>query len=137
MSVPLSLHCAATWAMVGLIWTVQVVHYPLFAQIGQTAFESYHRRHTTQITWVVAPLMLTELCTAAWLVFLGERDQRLLVSLLPLGFNWLSTWRVQIPLHAQLSRGFDAQACARLVATNWWRTIAWTLRGICLLWIIW
>lgn len=132
MSLPLLSHCAATWALVGLIWTIQLVHYPLFAQIGREAFESYHRRHTTQITWVVAPLMLTELLTAAWLVFVGYRDQWLLVSLLPLAFNWLSTWRVQIPLHSRLSTGFDAEAHERLVATNWWRTIAWSVRGGCL-----
>lgn len=132
MSLPLLSHCAATWALVGLIWTIQIVHYPLFAQIGREAFESYHRRHTTQITWLVAPLMLAELLTAAWLVFVGHRDQWLLVSLLPLAFNWLSTWRVQIPLHLKLSAGFDAQAHERLVATNWWRTTAWTLRGISL-----
>lgn len=30
----LLVHAAATWAMVGLVWFVQVVHYPLFAQVG-------------------------------------------------------------------------------------------------------
>ena len=132
MSLPLMSHYAATWALVGLIWTIQLVHYPLFAQVGRAAFESYHRRHTTQITWVVAPLMFTELLTAAWLVFDGHRDHWLLVSLLPLAFNWLSTWRVQIPLPSRLSTGFDAEVHERLVATNWWRTIAWSLRGVCL-----
>ena len=28
------LHLGATLALVGLIWTVQVVHYPLFAGVG-------------------------------------------------------------------------------------------------------
>ena len=133
MSLSLLSHCAATWALVGLIWTIQLVHYPLFAQVGREAFESYHRRHTTQITWVVAPLMFTELFTAAWLLWAGHREQLLLVSLLPLAFNWLSTWRVQVPLHFRLSAGFDAKTHERLVGTNWWRTIAWTLRGFLLL----
>ena len=34
MSALLAAHAAATWALVGLIWTVQVVHYPLFALVG-------------------------------------------------------------------------------------------------------
>lgn len=133
MSLLLSLHSAMTWALVGLIWTIQLVHYPLFAQVGRETFKTYHHRHTTQIAWVVAPLMLTELATAAGLVIAGSREPWLLASLVPLAFNWLSTWRVQIPLHGKLAAGFDAPAHQRLVATNWWRTAAWTLRGFCLL----
>jgi len=129
----LQCHFAATWALVGLIWVIQLVHYPLFAQVGRETFQDYHRRHTRQITWVVAPIMFTELATAAWLVFAGSREPWLLASFVPLGGNWLSTWRVQIPLHEKLAKGFDEQTHERLVATNWWRTAAWTLRGFCLL----
>lgn len=133
MTLLLPLHSAATWALAGLIWTIQLVHYPLFAQVGRDSFKAYHQRHTTQITWVVAPLMFLELLTAAALVMFGNRDPWLLASLVPLAFNWLSTWRVQIPLHDKLAAGFDAQAHQRLVSTNWWRTAAWTSRGACLL----
>ena len=31
----LLLHAAATLFMTGLIWFVQVVHYPLFARVGE------------------------------------------------------------------------------------------------------
>lgn len=114
MSLLLSVHSASTWALVGLIWTIQCVHYPLFALVGAENFTSYHQRHTTQITWVVAPLMLTELGSAAWLVLAGARDPWLLASLVPLAFNWLSTWRLQIPLHDRLAGGFEAQVYRRL-----------------------
>jgi hypothetical protein len=40
---------------------------------------------------------------------------------------------LQVPLHQKLSSGFDAAVHRRLVATNWWRTVGWTLRGVCLL----
>mgnify|MGYP001004379549 FL=1 len=133
MSLLLSVHSASTWALVGLIWTIQCVHYPLFALVGAENFASYHQRHTTQITWIVAPLMLTELGSAAWLVIAGARDPWLLASLIPLAFNWLSTWRVQIPLHDRLAGGFEAQVHRRLVRSNGWRTASWTLRGILLL----
>lgn len=129
----LTAHAAATWALVGLIWTVQLVHYPLFAQVGANTFRSYHARHTRQITWIVAPLMAVELITAALLVVRGAREPWLLASFAPLAFNWISTWRVQIPLHDRLSAGFDAEAHRRLVGSNWWRTAAWSFRGACLL----
>ncbi len=133
MSLLSAVHLAATWALVGLIWTIQVVHYPLFAQVGREAFAAYHRRHTRQITWIVAPLMLVELVTAGWLVWEGGGGTWLLVSLGPLAFNWLSTGLVQIPLHHQLEQGYDAAIQRRLVATNWGRTLAWSSRGLCLL----
>ena len=126
-------HLCATWALVGLIWTVQLALYPMFSSVGAAEFRAYHNRHTTQITWVVAPLMLIELFTGAWMVIEGERDLWLLLSLAPLGLNWLSTWRVQVPLHERLSSGFDAHVHQRLVGTNWWRTFSWTVRGFAVL----
>ncbi|HEX2205610.1 MAG TPA: hypothetical protein VHG91_20025 [Longimicrobium sp.] len=47
---------------------------------------------------------------------------------------WLSTALLQVPMHGRLERGFDAAAHRRLVATNWVRTVAWTARGVLLLW---
>ena len=67
-------HAASTWALVGLIWIVQLVHYPLMATVGTPQFPSYHAAHAQRITWVVAPLMLAELATAGLLVWLGERN---------------------------------------------------------------
>lgn len=133
MNLLLLLHFAATWALVGLIWTIQLVHYPLFARVGRETFEAFHKRHTSRITLVVAPLMFGELITAGWLVIGGNRDPWLLASLVPLAGSWLSTWLVQVPLHQKLEAGFDAKVHQRLVATNWWRTTAWSLRGIFLL----
>ena len=133
MSALLAAHAAATWALVGLIWTVQVVHYPLFASVGGEEFRRYHARHTRQIPWVVVPLMAAELVTAFLPLARGEREPWLLASVAPLAFNWLATWRVQIPLHNQLAAGFDADAHRRPVTSIWGRTAAWSLRGGCVL----
>jgi hypothetical protein len=110
-----------------------MVHYPLFAQVGPEHFVAYHRRHTREITLVVGPLMLAELVTAALLVLEGNRDPWLLASLPLLALIWISTGFVQIPLHNTLTTGFDAHAHRRLVTTNWWRTAAWSARGICIM----
>ncbi len=129
----LAVHAAATWALVGLIWTVQLVHYPLFSNVGADNFRNYHARHTRQITWIVGPCMLIELVTAALLFARGGSEPWLLVSFVPLAFNWLATWRVQVPLHRRLAAGFDPAVHRRLVAGNWWRTAAWSIRGASLL----
>jgi hypothetical protein len=40
----------------------------------------------------------------------------------------MSTARLQVPCHRKLARGFDADVARRLVATNWIRTVCWSLR---------
>jgi hypothetical protein len=123
---------ASTWALVGLIWFVQVVHYPLMRHVGNINFQEYESLHMSRTTWVVAPLMLTELGTNLLLVWRpGGLDSGLLgVGLMLLAVIWLSTFFLQVPQHQRLSEGFDAMAHRRLVMTNWTRTFAWTARGI-------
>ena len=37
----LVIHFAVTWALVGLIWTIQAVHYPLLKDVGHEGFIAY------------------------------------------------------------------------------------------------
>jgi hypothetical protein len=114
---------------VGLIWVVQLVVYPQFAAVGEAAFAAYHADYTRRITWVVGPLMLAEVATAAFLLWHGDRPLWLMASLAPLAACWLSTACLQVPLHNRLARGFEAKTHRALVRSNWIRTAAWTLRG--------
>jgi len=57
----LLVNAAATLFMVGVIWFVQIVHYPLFALVGEAAFSEYERHHARRTGWVVAIPMLLEL----------------------------------------------------------------------------
>ncbi len=125
----LLVHAAVTWFMVGLIWTVQVVHYPLFAGVGLDVYPAYQRSHMSRITWIVAPAMFVELGAAALLALrLGTPLAWSGAGLL--GLIWLSTFAVQVPLHGRLSRAFDPGVHRALVASNWARTLLWTSRGV-------
>ena len=132
VSVLALLHLASTWTMVGLIWLVQVVHYPLFAAVHPSAFPAYHARHMARTSWVVGPPMLLELATAL-LVTLNPGMPRWLtwLGLGLLAVIWLSTAALQVPLHGELAaKGFNEGTIERLVRTNWIRTTAWTARGL-------
>ncbi|MFN3196854.1 MAG: hypothetical protein ACE366_00360 [Bradymonadia bacterium] len=136
----LLVHAASTWALVGLIWTIQMVHYPLFAQVGPEGFTAYHHDHTRLITFVVGPLMLAEAFTTAALVFMPDALPSDLkgaawVGAILLAVVWLTTAFISVPCHNQLAGGFNAHAHDKLVSTNWIRTIAWTARGALVLWI--
>ena len=124
----LALHAAVTCYMVGVIWFVELVHYPLFDAVGTAGFAHYARAHARRTTWVVAGPMLVELLTAVGVVvWLG--GPLAWTGLALVGLVWLSTVRWQVPAHGRLAGGFDAVAHRRLVRTNWVRTLAWSLRG--------
>lgn len=130
----LILHTAATLFMVGVIWFVQIVHYPLFLGVGRAEFAAYERAHTRRTGWIVGPPMVLEAGTTLALLT-PMRSAGLGPGLPALGFVllaaiWLSTALLQVPAHRRLEREFDAAVHRRLVTTNWIRTVLWTLRGI-------
>jgi hypothetical protein len=133
---PLLLQAFATFAMTGLIWFVQVVHYPLFGVVGSNGYAAYQEEHMRLTTRVVAPLMALEAATALWLVLDRPRfvsPTQAWTGLILLAVIWSSTAWLSVPRHEALLRGFDASAHAALVSTNWIRTAAWTGRSILLL----
>ena len=122
-------HAAATWFMVGLIWFVQVVHYPLFAGVGEQGWNAYSLRHQKLTTLVVGPVMLVELAACALL--LATRPGPLTITgAVLLALVWASTFFVQVPLHGRLGTGHERAIMRRLVATNWVRTALWSVRGL-------
>ncbi|MDX1429303.1 MAG: hypothetical protein R3282_03400 [Rhodothermales bacterium] len=129
----LLLNVAATWAMVGVILIVQLVHYPLFSTVGTDQFPGYEVQHGRRITWIVAPLMIVELLSAVGLLLVRPVEVPatwLWVGVTLVAVIWVSTAFVQVPLHSRLAEGFDDAAHAKLLATNWVRTVAWLLRGV-------
>ena len=128
----LAAHLAATAAMVGLIWFVQVVHYPLFAHVGDDGFAGYEAHHTRRTSFVVGPPMAAEgvlaLVIAGW--FREDVGTGLAVAgLALLAVVHASTVALQVPAHRRLAAGADAEVLHRLVGTNWVRTAGWSLRG--------
>lgn len=130
---------AATLAMVGLIWFVQIVHYPLFAQVGRDGFRRYEMDHQRLTTWVVVPFMLTELATAMLMIWqrpISVSSTAVWFGLVLLALIWLVTYTVQVPQHASLVMSYDAEIQRRLVLCNWIRTAAWSARGLLVLWMV-
>lgn len=127
----LLVHLVATAFMTGLIWYVQVVHYPLMAGWPHDDFGRWEASHRERTAAVVIPAMLVEGATAAWL---GIRPPRRVSPWLfaagaaALVCIWASTFFLQVPAHGMLTLGWDADVHARLVATNWIRTALWSMR---------
>lgn len=135
MKLLLLVHVFSTVFMVGLIWFVQVVHYPLFAKVGHEQFRTYEELHQRLTTWVVGPAMLVELATAVLLLkYVPDTSQTLAWSGVGLVIViWLTTALLSVPAHNSLAIEYSTAAWHRLVSTNWIRTVAWTVRGILVL----
>lgn len=119
-----------SWALFGLIWVIQLVHYPAFEFVDSQNFLAFHQHHTSAITFIVMPLMLIELGLS---IYLGQHYQWNTVYLIPLLLVliiWLSTFFIQVPLHNTLGNGKDSDLIQKLVNTNWIRTILWTIKAI-------
>ena len=59
---------ASTFVMVGIIWIVQLVHYPSFAFVDVTRYIEFQTFHERNISFIVVPLMVVEaLCAFALL----------------------------------------------------------------------
>ena len=129
------LHLLCTHAMIGLIWFVQVVHYPMFDNVGEKEFTNYQIRHMRLTTYVVSPFMIGEFITLFWLFSIPEyySNQLFLVSSGLFVLIWISTAALQVPCHNRLLQSFEPSVHRKLVSSNWIRTIAWSLRGILLI----
>ena len=112
-------------ALAGLIWTIQVVHYPLFAHVGAAEWPRYGAEHRRRITWLVAPLMLANVALALALVVDERSALTGLNAALALGV-FAATGACCAPLHGRLEHTAAPGAVRRLVAFNWARTLAWT-----------
>ncbi len=140
LEIVLVAQAVASGMMAGIIWFVQAVHYPLFAAVTGPGDADYARLNQARTSLVVLPPMLVEAATAGWLAAwppAGIGRGPALVGLVLVGFLWLSTLAVQMPLHARLAReGHATGIVASLVRSNWPRTLAWTARAMLAAWML-
>lgn len=126
----LILNLFSSFFLCGLIWTVQLVHYPAFHGFDKKAYPHWIAFHKSRISFIVVPVMLVELITSILLSFsdapllLLQRTGLGLVILI-----WLTTFFLQVPLHEKLSAGYNQETVRKLVSSNWWRTFLWSSKS--------
>lgn len=113
--------------MTGLIWTVQLVHYPAFRYVEAQKFPEFAKFHSRHITPITAIPMLLEV----WLgiLFLYESVHWISIfNIVLVVLIWLSTFALSVPCHNQLMKQKDARTIERLIGTNWIRTFLWSVK---------
>lgn len=129
----LVVNAAASTLMTGLIWFVQIVHYPLLATTPPDRTVDVATEHQRRTSYVVGLPMAVEGITTLGL--LADAPSRVWwgwpwVGAVLLAVSLGSTVLLSVPLHARMARGYSPDTGRRLVLTNWPRTISWTLRSV-------
>jgi hypothetical protein len=127
---------AFTLYMTGMIWSMQILEYPLFALVGTKEFPAYHARHNRGLPFVIAPSVIA-FVSAVVLIFIRPSSipqwsviTAAVLDLVIIGY----TAAREAPLHARLDREGLAPAVIRdLTQGNWVRTILWTANALILL----
>ena len=132
----LLIHFVSTAFMTGLIWVVQLVHYPSFYFIEDKKFINFEKFHKKRISFIVLPVMVLEVLTGVMLIYFHEEtylETNFISNLIILLIIWIVTFGFSMRMHQKLEKGADSKAIHFLIATNWIRTIGWSLRLVFLI----
>ena len=130
-------HLIFTSIMTGVIWVIQIVHYPSFHFIEKELYTAFQKFHMNKISIIVIPIMLAELITGMML-FLDKSSKSpfLIISFVILVLIWLITGVFFSKAHKELMTGYQELVVNQLVVMNWIRTLLWTLRLLLLTYFI-
>ncbi len=121
--------------MTGVIWIIQLIHYPSFKFIDFKQFFTFQNFHTKTITFIVGPIMTLEIFTALYLLILNEFSFFWITQTFLLIIIWLCTAFLSVPIHNLLAQPHISdserlQIAQVLVKTNWPRTLLWSVRSL-------
>ena len=128
----LKVNFISTSVMVGVIWVIQLLHYPSFHFINEKKYIEFQHFHMQRISLIVIPVMLIELASALLLSYFFRSSLTIILLALLLGI-WGITFIFFTNMHQKLTNGFDPSIVDKLVKINWSRTALWSLRLIILL----
>lgn len=121
--------------LMGLIWFVQIVHYPLFELVGSEQYKGYQVSHQSRTGLVVIGPMLLEIFVTLVIMYVVAMSWETSSAVLRIGSIlslifvlgiWGSTFLLQVPAHGVLEQGWNSHAHHMLVSTNWIRTTLWS-----------
>lgn len=127
---------ACSLFLCGLIWLVQLVHYPSFHFADEARFKEFHTFHSQRISIIVIPVMIIELITSGVLWWNYPASNLYSIGFYLVILIWASTAIFSVPTHNKLQDGKNTTVINSLVNTNWIRTILWTLKALLVIYLL-
>ena len=128
-NIVINIHFASTAVMVGVIWVIQLLHYPTFHYIEKNNYSQFQKFHMNRISYIVIPAMVIEMLSGIMLVIINDD---FIISFSLLVCIWIITFVFFTNIHQRLLSKYENTAVEKLVNLNWIRTTFWTVRLIIL-----
>lgn len=129
----LLLWAALVFWVLGQIWLVQIVIYPLFGQVGETEYVAYHRFYSRHIPLpIIVPGFASFLLPGALAFFGPSVPTWMSAANIATGVvGLLVTVLLEIPRHARLEKGGkNIVTIVELVRFNWPRTLSISAQAV-------
>jgi hypothetical protein len=144
LSMPMSEWMLLLWAtlvfwVLGQIWLVQCVIYPLFAQVEEAQYIHYHRFYSRHIALPVIVPGFASFLLPLPLAFCGPSVPAWMSAAnITVGVvGLLTTVLLEIPRHARLEKGGKShRTIAELIRFNWPRTLSISLQAVVTLFML-
>jgi hypothetical protein len=111
----------------GFQWTIRIVVYPQFANVGPAEFVGYELAHQRRVTWAVGPLFAALVVSTGAVVVRPPASASVwtiaaavVLLVVILGVTGL----LAVPLHRRLSAQFDVGTHRRLLMADSVRVVA-------------
>lgn len=130
LQILLIIQSIATFALFGMAWFIQTVHYPLYTLIKE-GFIEYERAHLRRVSILMGTFMLAEMITGIMLTMTlveGFKLKLVVFNLILIICIWLWTLFFHIYQHQRLSIHFSQKLLRILISTHWVRTLLWTIK---------
>ena len=128
-NIVINIHFASTAVMVGVIWVIQLLHYPTFHYIEKNNYSQFQKFHMNRISYIVIPAMVIEMLSGIMLVIINDD---FIISFSFLVCIWIITFVFFTNIHQRLLSKYENTAVEKLVNLNWIRTAFWTVRLVIL-----
>lgn len=129
----LLLWAALVFWVLGQIWLVQIVVYPLFAKVGETEYVAYHRFYTRCIPLpVIIPGFASFLLPVPLALYGPVVPHWMSAANIAVGIiGLLVTVVLEIPHHNRLEKdGKNDNSITELIRYNWPRTLSISIQAV-------
>lgn len=126
------LHLAACFLMIGPLWFVQLVHYPLLG-FAKVDFKGVERKHVFYTSFIAFPVMAIEGITGLILAIQGELFPWMQINFILLLISFAITFWFCFFKHLELLKNYSEGTLRELKWANLVRSLFWTSRGVLLL----
>jgi len=121
--------------LAAVAWVCQVYQYPRFYTVPSADFKAFHDSHCLVVGLIVGiPLLAAPIASGYAAVI--TRDPiawaALLLGLVGHGITFLHS----AGCHASLSGAWSREVIDQLLASNLWRSIAWSLQAVLSFWLL-